>query len=42
MLFDDIAWSSGMQEVWSEILESHCYTKAQEFGEVWKMGALWL
>ena len=42
MLFDDIAWSSGMQEAWSEILESHCYTKAQEFGEVWKMGALWL
>lgn len=42
MLFDDIAWSSGMQEAWKEILESHCYTKAQEFGEVWKMGALWL
>lgn len=42
MLFDDIAWSSGMQEAWREILESHCYTKAQEFGETWKMGALWL
>ena len=42
MLFDDIAWSRGMQEAWKEILESHCYTKAQEFGEVWKMGALWL
>lgn len=42
MLFDDIAWSSGMQEAWQEILESHCYTKAQEFGEAWKMGALWL
>ncbi|MDY3112754.1 MAG: class I SAM-dependent methyltransferase [Helicobacter sp.] len=39
MLFDDIAWSDGMREAWSEILSSRAHKKAEDFG--W-MGALWL
>lgn len=39
MLFDDIAWSLGMQEAWAEILESKVYVESKDFG--W-MGAIWL
>lgn len=43
MLFDDIAWSDGMQEAWEEILESKAYKEACVVGEnAWKMGVLWL
>lgn len=43
MLFDDIAWSGGMQEAWEEILESKIYKEAYVVGEnTWKMGAVWL
>lgn len=43
MLFDDIAWSDGMQEAWEEILESKICKEAYVVGEnAWKMGVVWL
>ena len=43
MLFDDIAWSCGMQEAWGEILETKVYKEACIAGrDAWKMGVIWL
>ncbi|TLD81377.1 class I SAM-dependent methyltransferase [Helicobacter sp. MIT 11-5569] len=47
MLFDDIAWSVGMQEAWveitREIMESKSYKEPSVAGcDAWKMGVVWL
>ncbi|MBX7491495.1 class I SAM-dependent methyltransferase [Helicobacter turcicus] len=46
MLFDDIAWSDGMQDAWEEITKELKESKCKEVSivgcDAWKMGVVWL